>query len=82
MCTKGVLLGDVCEREVRGISVNCCRLVIDEDNTKDVSVINDLVLLDVVTGVTLRVWEAVLICDSVLEDRLGAKEMYQEKNPG
>ena len=61
MCTEGLLLGDVCEREVIGISVIDGRLVIDEDDTEDVSVINDLVLLEGVTGVTLRVWDVVVI---------------------
>ena len=61
MCTKGVSLVDVCEREVIGISVIGGRLVIDEDDTEDKSAINDLVLLEGVTRVTLRVWDIVMI---------------------
>ena len=55
MCTKGVLVGDVGDREVIGILVIGGLLVIDEDDIEDVSVICDLVLLEGVTGVTLRV---------------------------
>ena len=55
MCTKGVVVGDVWEREVIGISVIVGLLVIDENDIEDVSVICDLVLLEGVTGVTLRV---------------------------
>ena len=61
MCTKVVLLGEVCEREVIGISVFGGLLVIDEDDTEDVSVIIDLVLLKGVTGITLRPWEVVVV---------------------
>ena len=43
------------EREVIGNSVTGGRLVIDEDDTEEVSVNSDLVLLEGVTAVTLRV---------------------------
>ena len=71
MCNKRIIIGDVWEREVVKISVIGGLLVIDEDDTEDVSVICDLVLLEDVTGVTLRVWDVVVTWDSILEDRLG-----------
>ena len=61
MCTKGVLLGELCERQVVGISVIGGLLVLDEDDTEDESVINDLVPLEGVTGVTMRVLEVLVV---------------------
>ena len=43
----------------------------DVDVIEESSVICDLGLLEGVTGVTLQVWEVVVIWDEVLESRLG-----------
>ena len=79
MCTKRIIIGDVWEREVVRISVIGGPLVIDEDDTEDVSVSCDLVILEDVTGVTLRVWDVVVTWDSVLVDRLGAEGDVSEE---
>ena len=80
MCTKGVIIGDVWEREVVRISVIRGLLLIDKDDTDDVSMICDLVLLEDVTGVTLRVWDVVATWDSVLVDRLGVEDVWKEES--
>ena len=68
-----MLIGDVWERGVIGISVIGGLRVMDEDDIEDVSVICDLVLLEGFIGVTFRVWVVVVVWDSVLIDWLGAE---------
>ena len=80
MCTKRIIIGDVWEREVVRISVIGGLVVIDEDDTEDVSVSCDLVILEDVTGVTLRVWDVVVTWDSVLVDRLGVEDVWREES--
>ena len=67
---------------VIGVSVMGGLFAVVEYVTEDVSVSCELDLLEVVTGVTLRVWVVVVVWDSVLVDRLEQKEMYHKKNPG